>query len=691
MITQLIDLIKTEANESEIIDLAKEIYINHLNEVEGSTMADSINLWNAIVSFTNKYPSLGGNIIQLESTIKELAAIIFQKSVKFDDEFMGIRLLEMYSRLLKLFRLGEIGPKYFLYMEKTRDLINKIKNIRMLNNIVKNKLHELSALLALEYYINGEKKKELSMLAFDCDFFASAIIEEIDTNSMICRKISIGEILEMSISESIKIQLAVRYIDWLLYDQKKLIDGYNLVKELFESYPRNELLFLSFLKALIALKMPIEADLFDKVSDFSQDCLSKAAELVSKQLGPAKTMNLVSGLPIYSKITITLTDAKLSIQQKIELIDILLKSAQEDGDSGDFDRCIYQIFEAADKIGDVDASLKLYEISLKIGEKTSSKFDLDIIKRRIFDCLFQNHKIVEAKQIFNNANHDDSWIPKLFKLALLEGDQSRCLELMNKSTSYRDEMAIILQDFTNDMNLEVKLLELDSLSEQSKLILLYLIVERDIFIDGNFMLEKINTLKISDENAQGIWTISLIMFNRKNYSMCKCISRIFQTKFAIGEDEIKSSLVLQLLCAGEFTEPDDLIILSQLEEKHKRIKKRSFIKLETEELPKLIQLAQLRLLIKLGQPFDSKTEIELEILLRLTQLFINDPQTEQSMIGKLLKLIILKCRDDSTLWDASIPLVIRTCLEGEHFMRQEMPIDLIILIAKKQNYPMEER
>src|SRR4051812_7064254 len=113
MITQLIDLIKTEANESEIIDLAKEIYINQLNEVEGSTMADSINLWNAIVSFTNKYPSLGGNIIQLESTIKELAAIIFQKSVKFDDEFVGIRLLEMYSRLLKLFRLGEIGPKYF--------------------------------------------------------------------------------------------------------------------------------------------------------------------------------------------------------------------------------------------------------------------------------------------------------------------------------------------------------------------------------------------------------------------------------------------------------------------------------------------------------------------------------------------------------------------------------------------------
>ena len=691
MIKQLIDLIKAEANEGEIIDLAKEIYTNCLNGVDESAISDSINLWNAIVAYTNKYPSLHGNILQLESTVKELAAFIFQKSTKFDDEFMGIRLLEMYARLLKLFRSCENEPKYFLYLEKTRDLINKIKNIRMLNNLIKNKLQELSALLAIEYYFLGNREKELALLEFDSDFFASAIIEEIDMNPMTCQKVVIRDILAMGMSESIKVQLAVRFIDWLLLDQKKLIEAYNLSKELFAIYVSNESIFLSYLKANIALKMPIDPALFSKTTGFSQECLAKAAELVAKQLGPARTMNLVSGLPINSKISITLADSKLLIQQKIELIDILLKTAQEGGDPDDFDRCIYQIFDAADRTDDSDASLKLYNLALKIGEMNSSKVDLEIVKRRIFDCLLREGKIVDAKQILNNASHEEAWVPKLFKLALIENDKIKCLELMNKHTSSRNEMAIILQDYANDLNLEIKLLELNSISEQAKLILLYLVVDRSIPIDDVFLIEKVNSLKVSDENAQGIWTIALILFNHKCYSICKRISLIFQNKFAIGEDEIKSSIVLRLLCAGEFTEEDDFEILNQLEIKHKKVKKRAFVKLDTEELPKLIRLSRLRLLIKLRRPIDSEMDHDLETLLRLAQLFILDPQTEQSMIGKLLKLIILKCRDDSSLWDSSIPLVIRTCLEGEHFMRQEIPIDLIVSIVKNQNYPTDER
>ena len=52
-------------------------------------------------------------------------------------------------------------------------------------------------------------------------------------------------------------------------------------------------------------------------------------------------------------------------------------------------------------------------------------------------------------------------------------------------------------------------------------------------------------------------------------------------------------------------------------------------------------------------------------------------------------MIVKKAQDGC--WNDAIPLCVRSMLEGEHFMREQLSLALITHLAKREEYPGEER
>ena len=612
---KLIKHLASKGLDDLTVDDIRELLQYYSDPSVNASMAESIQLWNAIVARCNALPlELKSIHAPVETRIKELSTMLFERSMGEFDEFKGLRLAEMYLRLCKLLRIVKDMTRHRLYLERSKSVLGQIAGIPLLNSICRNRLAELKSLLALELIIVGDivtVKEDI-----DGDIFGSALIEEIDRDPKMARLLE--GLDRQQFSKTIKVQLHVRYADYLL-GEKKVQEAKRIAAELHEEFPHDDASFLSYVKCIVALKLPFDPAMF---APFKSETKAMAAEMIAKSLGTAKTMEMLPDLPLHSKISITLADSKSSDAQKAEMIDFLLTKSAIDFEGEE--RCVFQLFEAADKCIKPEISKMLFTMCLTLAEKVRSQVDLETIKRRLFDCCLSLGQVDEAKRYMGV----EGWQVKRFKMACIEENREEALRTVQ---ACRDEdvpeLIVVLQDY-DSLGVERELL-IRPLSDVPFIVLLHLMIERGLEVDISLAMNRISHLIVNEENASGLWNLCLVAINHRLYPLCKPLCIAFRERFALGEEERRAALVLLILCASEYTEELDCRYLEELQVKRPGNKrKRGFVKLDADELPLLIRLATLKLTVKLGLPLEEGEE--LEVLVRLAQLLYFDPQIDQS-------------------------------------------------------------